>query len=148
MWIDLSSLSWFESSQWKWDKWNYKWLYIFQWISDLIVDSVLDAADMETFNNWDVVINEWDDPDNKAYIITEWEVIVNKGWKEVAKLWKGDIFGEIALICDDKRSAQVIAASGNLKCLVIRKDSLFKMVEDSNIINNILVDRIQKNSED
>lgn len=146
MWLDLSSLSWVEVDT-KWEKWNYKWLYIFQWISELIIETVLESADIETFDNWMIVINEWDEPDNKAYIISEWEVIVNKWWKEVARLGKGDIFWEIALICDDKRSAQVVAASSNLKCLVIRKDSLFKLVEDSNKINDILVERIQKNSE-
>jgi CRP/FNR family transcriptional regulator, cyclic AMP receptor protein len=53
------------------------------------------------------------------YLITDGSVEVRKGETRVAKLGRGQFFGEMALIDKQPRSATVISAESDTKCLVM-----------------------------
>ncbi|MDQ4148481.1 MAG: cyclic nucleotide-binding domain-containing protein [Actinomycetota bacterium] len=52
------------------------------------------------------------------YVIAEGEAMVQLDGKEIAKLGKGDFFGEISILLDEPPTADVVAL-GPLRCLVL-----------------------------
>lgn len=53
------------------------------------------------------------------YLITNGAVEIRKGQKRIAKLGRGEFFGELSLIDKQPRSATVVAAQDGTKCLVM-----------------------------
>jgi CRP/FNR family transcriptional regulator, cyclic AMP receptor protein len=83
----------------------------------------------------DELFHQGDAPD-AAYIILDGvaDVMVDTatGAVKVASLRRNDIIGEIAILCDVKRTASVVAAT-NLTTLRISKDNFFHLVKDPQI---------------
>lgn len=73
------------------------------------------------------------DVGDAAYIVIDGEAAVlidtDKGQIKVATLQRGDIVGEIAILCDVPRTATVQAASA-LTTLRISKDMFYRLVTD------------------
>ena len=73
------------------------------------------------------------DMGDAAYIVIDGEAAVlidtDKGQIKVATLQRGDIVGEIAILCDVPRTATVLAASP-LVTLRISKDMFYRLVTD------------------
>ena len=53
-----------------------------------------------------------------VYVILEGEAVVSRGEQEIARLGRGDFFGEGSILTGDQPSADVVAAT-LLRCLVI-----------------------------
>ncbi len=64
------------------------------------------------------------------YLITNGSVEVRKAEKRVAKLGRGQFFGEMALIDKQPRSATVVATESGTKCLVMPVWSFQAAVEN------------------
>lgn len=76
----------------------------------------------------DEYIFRQNDPGIAIYIIQEGEVCIKKEYDdgqtvELSRFFKGDIFGELALVDDDKRSASAVSAA-ECKIAVIFKPDL------------------------
>jgi len=90
------------------------------------------------------------DDANEAYLIQEGTVLIKKGDTEIAKLEKGDIFGEMAIIKGDAHSSNAVA-DDKTTLVVITKDVLQQKIEDSDpLIAGLLhmfIKRLYKSNE-
>jgi CRP/FNR family cyclic AMP-dependent transcriptional regulator len=86
-----------------------------------------------TFEEGEELFREGD-PADGAYIIEEGEVDVLRGqdgrWVKVGSLGKSDLFGEMALILNQTRSATIRAAQ-HLKVLKIDADVFLRLVTEN-----------------
>ena len=73
------------------------------------------------------------------YIIKDGVVSCQKGTTEITRFHKGQYFGEQALLYNQIRSASCIAVEGTVKCVVLSRETLQK------ILGNQLQDIIHKN---
>ena len=124
-----------------------KSLYIFDWVDKKFIDDIVKHSKIETFNKWDYVLKQWDENNGKAYIIIDWIVTVIKWNEEVNTTFEWDIFWEIALVVNEKRTASIRAES-ELKTLTIEKDTLVRLIKDNENwknIQNTMINRIMMN---
>jgi len=88
------------------------------------------------YNDNQILFNQGDRGD-AAFIIMEGEAAIlietENGRIEVARLEKGDVVGEIAILCDVPRTATV-QAKGGLTTLKINKDTFFQLVTEFPVI--------------
>lgn len=120
-------------------------LKIFAGIDQAIVEQILANAQHETFQAGETIMQQGDLPDGKGYIIKSGKVQVLLHSKEVSTLWHGEMFGEIALLNEEVRSASVIALE-NTECIVLTQDLLIAMIQnDDNSINKEIMQRIEHN---
>ncbi len=85
-----------------------------------------------SFKNGQIIFKEGDVGDS-AYIIIDGKAVVlidtDSGLMEIARLNKGDILGEVAILCDVPRTATV-RAEDSLTTLKINKDTFFSLVSE------------------
>ncbi len=122
-------------------------LKIFEGIEASVVSEIIDNAAKETFISGEVIMQEGDAPNGKGYIIEEGSVNVLLWENITTKLTPGDIFGEIALLNEEPRSASVIAES-DVTAIILSQDMLFEMINnDDNSINKEIMRRMEENLE-
>lgn len=120
-------------------------LKIFEGIEISVVEQILESAQREKFISGETIIEQGSYPNATGYIIEEGSVNVLIDEKQTAKLTAGDMFGEIALLNDEPRSATVIAES-DVTTIVISQDMLFEMINnDNNSINKEIMRRMEEN---
>ena len=122
-------------------------LYIFEGLSLQEVSYFLLMAQTKTYKKDDVIIREGDESDNKAYCIKSWSVDVYRGVKKITTLHAGDIFGELALITNEPRTATV-KASGDIEVLIFNKDDFLMLYRKSDRYDEIkqkILGRIKEN---
>lgn len=120
-------------------------LKIFEGIDNEVVEEILKNAETESFMAGETIIKQWDFPNATWYIIKEGSVDVFVSDKHTAKLTAGDIFGEIALLNEEPRSANVVAES-NVTTYLITQNMLFEMINnDDNSINKEIMRRMEEN---
>ena len=110
-------------------------LKIFNWIEKDVVDMIIKNSKEISFKKWEKVIKEWDISNWEWYIIKNWtvEVVINEKFITDLKSW--DIFWEIALLNEEKRTATVKAIT-DLDLIVLSLDSLIEIINnDTNKIN-------------
>lgn len=123
-------------------------VYIFEWISMDQITMIIDNSRRETIKQWEIIINQWDDSDDNAYLIQDWTVGIEIDWKEVKEVEEWNVFWEIALITNEARTATVKAKS-DLVLLKINKDLLFTIIrkfENWAEIQKTLMKRIMENT--
>ncbi len=82
------------------------------------LDQVLHASAFLDCEEGDVIINEGDEA-SRIFILLAGEVAVMKGGEQLVKMDQvGDIFGELAALEDEVRSASVVASQKSL-CLAV-----------------------------
>lgn len=122
-------------------------LKIFSGIDDSIVNEILSEAPRAEFGAGEMIIEQGEHPDGKGYIIEEGSVNVWVDGTQTAELGKWDIFGEIALLNEEPRSASVVAKEAS-KVIILSQDILFQMIEnDDNSINKEIMRRMEENLE-
>lgn len=122
-------------------------LQIFSGIERPIVDMIVDDCPREMFKKGEIIMEQGDMPDGKWYIIKSGKVQVSVNDEEITVLEKGDIFGEIALLNEEERSATIKALS-NLETIVLSQEDIFTMIEnDENTINKEIIRRMEENLE-
>ncbi|MCD5385066.1 cyclic nucleotide-binding domain-containing protein [Candidatus Gracilibacteria bacterium] len=95
----------------------------------------------------EVILYEGGESNGKAYIIQDGVVRVEIGGKEVSKLTNGEIFGEMALITDDKRIATIIAETDLILLQIDKKllHTIIKKFKNGKDIQKVFMDRILEN---
>ncbi len=95
------------------------------------------TSQRQVFEPEQYLINQGDMAD-AAYMIVEGsvEIIVNTslGLKTVATLRRGDLIGELALLCDAPRTASVKACE-KVSVLSIAKDTFLTLIQDNNEVS-------------
>jgi len=90
-----------------------------------------------TFKAGDPIVKEGD-AGLGFYLIKEGEAKVRHGDRTVATLGRGDFFGEMALLDDQPRSADVIATEPT-KCLVLLRWNFWSMIsKNPNVVRGLL----------
>ncbi|MCX8104219.1 MAG: cyclic nucleotide-binding domain-containing protein, partial [Candidatus Bipolaricaulota bacterium] len=85
------------------------------------------TAKVREFDAGSTIVREGDPTGIGFYLVLEGQVEVRKGQKVLAKLSVGDYFGEMALILDAPRSADVVAVQ-KTKCLMITRWELRSII--------------------
>ena len=122
-------------------------IYLFQWIDKKFIDMIIDNSRRVEISSWDYILRQWDESNEEAYIIQEWEVVVEINWKIVNTIQEWNIFWEIALITDEPRTAS-IKASWDIILLKINKEllqNIIKKFENWKEIQKVLYERIMMN---
>ena len=122
-------------------------LYIFDGLSPDEVSYFALMCEPADFDSWSIVMREGETSDNKAYFIESGKAEVIKDGRVIAVLSEGDIFGEIALITNDDRTA-TICASGYLQVLSLHRDDFLLLAKKSGRFPEIqkeIFRRIQEN---
>lgn len=105
-------------------------LYIFEGLTSDEVNYFALMCDPIDFSAGDTVMKEGDASDSRAFFVESGEVEVLKDGRFVATLGVGDIFGEIALITNDPRSA-TIRAKSDLQVLALHRDDFLMLAKKS-----------------
>ncbi|OGF55086.1 MAG: hypothetical protein A2Z21_04695 [Candidatus Fraserbacteria bacterium RBG_16_55_9] len=84
------------------------------------LDAVLRTAKQRVFEPGSTIVREGDPGGVGFYLITSGQVEVRKGKKAVLKLGVGEFFGEMALIDEAPRSADVVALE-KTDCLMLTR---------------------------
>jgi len=92
---------------------------LFAGLKNKQLKSIADSFARERSYNEGQVIEQEGGSAVAFYLITDGAVEVRKRQRKVAKLGKGQFFGEMALIDNQPRSATVIAMGTNTKALVM-----------------------------
>lgn len=121
-------------------------LKIFQWLDHLTIRSIIDNCDSREYQSWEMIIIEWEEANGEWYILKQWRVAISIQWNHIAELWAGDIFGEIALLNEEERTATVIA-EWDIEVIVLRFPDIIKMISMDDTINKTVIDRIEQNLE-
>lgn len=124
-----------------------KKLTIFKGIEISTVEEILTNAARAMFQSWETIMQQWDHPNSTGYIIESGSVDVFIDNDIKAQLSEWDIFGEIALLNEEPRSATVVATSDCI-LILISQDMLFEMINnDDNSINKEIMRRMEENLE-
>lgn len=108
---------------------------IFSKMSNDILLRLSDALEVTIYQKGDYIVRQGTHGDT-FYIISEGQVRITKrveGKKdeeEIRTLSRGEYFGEQALLRTDFRTANVIAYSSTVECLVLDRESFFTLVGD------------------
>jgi len=123
-------------------------LKIFSGISEEVITELLGNAPIEAFTLGETIIEEWALSDGKWYIIKLGEVVVSRGWEQISRLGSGDIFGEIALLNEEQRTATVEALEDVEAIVISQEDILAMLNDDESNINKEIIRRMEANLED
>lgn len=116
---------------------------IFSRLSKRQLNSILGSSKQLTFERSEKVIKEGDSG-VAFYLILEGSASVVKHGKQLAKLGKGNFFGEMALLDNQPRSADVIADE-DMKCLVLPTWSFWSLVStDYKIVRPIVQELVAR----
>lgn len=120
-------------------------LEIFKWIPRDVVENIIANCPEKNFSQGEIVIMEWEESNWEGYILKTGKVTISIWGQKVAELHTGDIFGEIALLNEEERTATV-SALDDIEVLVLSIDSLIEMINnDENKINKKIMTRIEEN---
>ncbi len=120
-------------------------LKIFTWLEKNIIDIIIKNSPSEIFSPGEIIIIEWTPSNGKGYIIKSWEVDIEIGGKKIAELWAWEIFWEIALLNEEKRTATVTAIS-TTEVIILNQENLIEMINNGNeSINKDIMDRLEYN---
>lgn len=117
---------------------------IFEGVPENIVETILANIPKETFIPWQMIIVEGDASNGKWYLIESGEVIVSIKDQEITSLWIGEIFGEIALLNEENRTATVKAKT-DVSLIVISQENLMHLMNSNDDINKEILRRIEEN---
>jgi CRP-like cAMP-binding protein len=121
-------------------------LKIFHWIDKSIIESIINNCETREYDNWEIIVMESEESNGEWYIIKSWRVNISIAWIHIAELWSGDIFGEIALLNEEQRTATVCAET-SIEVFVLTLEDIIKMMSADDKINKTIIKRIEQNLE-
>lgn len=120
-------------------------LKIFDGVTEDIKTKILSNCPIEMFPAGALIVNEGEPSNGKWYIIKFGRVAVKIKGNLVSELNIGEMFGEIALLNEELRTATVEALE-NTECIILQIDHLIEMINsDENLINKEIVRRMEEN---
>lgn len=119
-------------------------LKIFQWLDKIIIRNIIDNCESREFKDWEMIIMEWEDSNWEGYILKNWRVSVSIWGNHIVDLSSWDIFGEIALLSEEERTATVYS-QGDIEVIVLKLPDIIKMISLDNTINKTVIARIEEN---
>ncbi|MDD2892244.1 MAG: cyclic nucleotide-binding domain-containing protein [Candidatus Gracilibacteria bacterium] len=122
-------------------------LYIFEGLTQKEIAYFIMMSETLQFNSGATIMSEGDASDNRAYLIESGSVDVYRKGTKISTLHAGDIFGEIALITNDSRSAQVVCNSPT-EVLAFSKDEFMMLCQHSDTYEEIkqkILARVKEN---
>ncbi len=105
-------------------------LYIFDGLTPDEVNYFALMCDPVDFSPGAIILSEGEASDSRAYFVEEGSVEVLKSGTQIATLGVGDLFGEIALITNDPRSATVRALT-KVQALSLHRDDFLMLAKKS-----------------
>jgi len=121
-------------------------LKIFEWIDTNIVEDIINNCEHRIFQDGEIIIMQAEESNWEWYIIKKWNVNVSIDWDTIAQLKSGDIFGEIALLNEEERTASVYS-NGQTEVIVLKLENIMEMLSSDNQINKTIIQRIEENLE-
>ncbi|MBW7954866.1 cyclic nucleotide-binding domain-containing protein [Candidatus Gracilibacteria bacterium] len=124
-----------------------KKLYIFEGISDDLINDFIKNSILKDFKKGETIIKEGE-KSNNAYILLSGIVGIYRGEKNISTIFEGDIFGEIALVLNEPRTA-TIKAETDVKTLVLNNDFFEEFLKNSpkgEYIKTTILNRIIQNN--
>ena len=109
---------------------SLKDIYFFQWVNKELIEKIIDNSRRITKKAWEIIISQAEDSDNNAYIIQKWTVIVEINNNFITQLREWNVFGEIALITNEPRTATVKAET-DVTLLKINKNLLLSIIKEA-----------------
>ncbi|MDP2090495.1 MAG: cyclic nucleotide-binding domain-containing protein [Candidatus Gracilibacteria bacterium] len=120
-------------------------LEIFKGITHDIIEQIILNCNERTYTNGEMIISEGEKSNGEGYILKSGKVSVSIKGSKIAELHSGDIFGEIALLNEEERTATVTALE-NIEVIILSYDNLIDMINnDENKINRTIMERIEEN---
>ena len=123
-------------------------LRIFAGISEEVIKELLSNAPIEVFTLWETILEEGALSNGKWYIIKSGEVLVSRAGEEISRLGHSDMFGEIALLNEEQRTATVEALSDVETIVMTQADILAMLNNDDSNINKEIIRRMESNLSD
>ena len=107
------------------------------------LQTIADSASERTFNPGEAIVNQGE-VGIGLFLVAEGQVNVEKSGKTVATLGPGNYFGEMALLDEQPRSANVRAAS-HARCLVLSPWEFWGTVgKDPEALRSLLKETIRR----
>lgn len=119
-------------------------LKIFEWIDKGVIENIIQNCEHRTFNNAEMILMQEEESNWEWYIIKKWSVNISINWESIAQLSTWDIFGEIALLSEEERTASVYS-QWETEVIVLKIDDIVQMLSSDNTINKTIIDRIEEN---
>ncbi len=120
-------------------------LKIFRWIDKKVVENIILNSNEKSFSESEIIMLEWEESNWEWYIIKSWCVNISIWWKHIADLSQWNIFWEIGLLNEEKRTATVTANS-DVEVIILTLDTLIEMINhDENFINKEIIRRMEEN---
>lgn len=111
-------------------------LYIFEGLTQKEIAYFIMMSETLKFNKGATIMSEGDVSDNRAYMIESGSVDVYRQGIHIATLHEGDIFGEMALITNEPRSARVVS-NASTEILAFNKDEFLMLYKQSELYEDI-----------
>jgi len=120
-------------------------LKIFHGFSRETVETIINNCEQREYKSWELIIIEWEMSNWEWYILKKWKVAVSIKWQKVVELNSWDIFGEIALLNEEERTASINALS-DIEVIVLKLEDLITIINDNQSnINKLIIERIEEN---
>ncbi|MCD5385357.1 cyclic nucleotide-binding domain-containing protein [Candidatus Gracilibacteria bacterium] len=120
-------------------------LEIFKGIDKSVIDSIILECEERKYSAGEMIIIEGEESNGEGYILKKGKVAIGIGGAKIAELNEGTIFGEIALLNEDERTATVTAIT-DIEVIVLSLNNLINMINnDDDSINRTIMNRIEEN---
>lgn len=122
----------------------------FKGLSSEILDLITESIRMREYKRGEYIVRRGEIGD-RMFIIEEGEVIIPIAGEEfdnIVFLSRGNVFGEMALLTNEERSADVVAESQNVILLEIYKDDVELILKKSPIFGEFLTNLLRKRLQD
>lgn len=126
---------------------NKENIYIFEWLTKEEISYFILMSKTEFYKPWQKILKEWDESNNRAYIVEKWSVDIIRGWQKISTLREWEIFWELALITNESRTADVVV-NENTEVLVLLKDDFLMLYQKSGnyqAMKDRILERIKNN---
>ena len=109
---------------------------LFAELYDEEVEEVIEACMVETHNKGDIITKQGSESSNLGIVLYgQCKIILEDEdtgeTKELGTLNKNDIFGEMVLINELKRSASIVASSAEVNVLNISRDDFYRFYQEN-----------------
>ncbi|MDD4151104.1 MAG: cyclic nucleotide-binding domain-containing protein [Candidatus Gracilibacteria bacterium] len=121
-------------------------LQIFSGIEKNEIDDLIKNLRKEIYKSGEIIIRQGDESNGKGYIILSGKVSVEISGEKIASLDAGNIFGEIALLNEEERTATIIAET-DLELLILSQETILEIMNQDNYLNKEIMRRVQENLE-